>query len=309
MSRRLAHIILISHIFYLNSHICFAQEKRYPDGHGGYVKLPQGDISFADTVISYKPGNPAPIPHNSNPKDAIGPPDFKADSISGFVSLGVGGELILGFTNNALINIPGPDLYVFEMGRYVEETFLLVSKNGRKWISVGKIKGGSSLVDIGDSTLPGDIFRYVKLIDAKTKSNDAMWPGADIDAVAAIGSARQFALNATYLFNTNQAVLKPKAKEELNKIAVELNALHNYSVIIGGHCDSLGNKASNKILSENRANAVKDYLLGKLSDKKIQITCKGYGDENPVASNATPEGREQNRRVEIYIVPEMNKEK
>ena len=60
-------------------------------------------------------------------------------------------------------------MYVFETGRYVEETFLYVSKDGNKWVSVGKIKGGNALVDIGDSTKPGDIFRYVKLIDAKTK--------------------------------------------------------------------------------------------------------------------------------------------
>ncbi len=283
--------------------LTYGQAKQYPDGHGGIVKLPQGDISFADTVISYKAGNPAPIKHNSNPQDALGVPNFRSDSISGFVSLGVGGELVLAFTNNALINIIGPDLYVFETGRYVEETFLYVSKDAKKWMSVGKIKGGNALVDIGDSTQAGDIFRYIKLIDAKTKSNDSKWPGADIDAVAAIGSAKQIALNATYLFNTNQAVLKPKAKEELNKIAKELNASTNYSIVINGHCDSTGNKANNKVLSNNRAISVKDYLQSKLSNKQIVITCNSYSDEYPVATNSTPEGREKNRRVEIYIVP------
>lgn len=287
----------------LLTNACKAQSKQYPDGHGGIVKLPQGDISFADTVISYKMGNPAPIKHNANPNDAVGVPDFNADSISGFVSLGVGGELVLAFTNNALINIPGNDLYVFECGRYVEETYLYVSKDGKKWINVGKIKGGNALVDIGDSTAAGDIFRYLKLIDAKTRTNDRSWPGADIDAVAAIGSAKQIALNATYLFNTNEAVLKPKAKEELNKIAVELNALKNYSIVINGHCDSTGNKANNKVLSKNRAVSVKDYLQSKLSNKQMPIICNGYFDEYPVATNTTPAGREKNRRVEIYIVP------
>jgi OOP family OmpA-OmpF porin len=280
----------------------YSQEKKYPDGHGGEVTLPQGDISFTDVVIAYKIGNPAPIKANSNPQDAIGPPDFKASDISGFVSLGVNGELVLEFTDNALINIDGPDLYVFETGKYVEETFLYVSKDGKKWISVGKIKGGNALVDIGDSTKPGDIFRYIKLVDAKTHP-DAKWPGADIDAVAAIGSAKQISLNAMYLFNTNQAVLKPQAKEELNKIAVELNAANNYSIVIDGHCDSTGNKTNNKLLSKNRALSVKDYLLSKLSDKRVNFICNGYSDEYPVASNATKEGREKNRRVEIYIVP------
>jgi outer membrane protein OmpA-like peptidoglycan-associated protein len=290
-------------LFFLVNCIVFAQEQQYSDGHGGIVNLPQGDISFADTVISYKPGNPAPIAHNANPQDAIGLPDFNADSISGFVSLGVGGELVLAFTNNALINIPGNDLYVFESGRYIEETYLYVSKDGLNWISVGKINGGNALVDIGYSTKPGDIFRYIKLVDAKTRTHDRMWPGADIDAVAAIGSARQIALNATYLFNSNQAVLKTQAKEALDKIAKELDALNHYSVVINGHCDSTGNKASNKMLSKNRALSVKDYLLTKLKNKKTLFTCNGYSDEYPLAPNTTPEGREKNRRVEIYIVP------
>jgi outer membrane protein OmpA-like peptidoglycan-associated protein len=290
-------------VLFFFSCFAFSQEKQYPDGHGGMVTLPQGAISFADTVINYIPGIPPPIKHNANPQDAIGVPDFNADSISGFVSLGVGGELVLAFTDNALINIPGNDLYIFECGRYVEETYLYVSKDAKKWINAGKIKGGNALVDIGDSTQPGDIFRYIKLIDAKTKTNDSKWPGADIDAVAAIGSAKQIALNATYLFNTGLAVLKSKAKEELAKIAKDLNELHNYSIVIAGHCDSTGNKEANKLLSKNRAVSVKDYLVSKLNNKQISFTCTGYSDEYPVAPNTTSEGREKNRRVEIYIIP------
>ncbi|HXU26930.1 MAG TPA: OmpA family protein [Bacteroidia bacterium] len=293
--------------FLLISCSFFAQEKQYADGHDGFVKLPQGDISFADTVISYKAGDPAPIQHNSNPQDAIGAPDFNADSISGFVSLGVGGELVLAFTNNALINIPGNDLYVFESGRYIEETYLYVSKDGVNWVRVGKINGGNALIDIGDSTKPGDIFRYIKLVDAKTRTHDRMWPGADIDAVAAIGSAKQISLNSTYLFNTNEAILKPLAKEELNKIAKELNTLGNYFIVVNGHCDSTGNKINNEVLSKKRAVSVKEYLLSKLSNKHTSIICNGYSDEFPLTTNKTPEGREKNRRVEIYVMPLLSK--
>ncbi|HTA63045.1 MAG TPA: hypothetical protein VK835_11340 [Bacteroidia bacterium] len=66
--------------FLLVNYSVFAQKKQYPDGHDGFVSLPLGDISFADTVISYKVGNPAPIQHNSNPQDAVGVPDFNAGS-------------------------------------------------------------------------------------------------------------------------------------------------------------------------------------------------------------------------------------
>ncbi|MGZ3901384.1 MAG: hypothetical protein ACXVDC_13745 [Bacteroidia bacterium] len=97
-------------------------EKEYNDGHGGKIKLPLGDLSFIDKVISYTRGKPAPVELNINPKDAVGLPDFNETQVTGFVSLGIGGELVLAFTNNALVNIEGPDLYVFEVGKYVEET-------------------------------------------------------------------------------------------------------------------------------------------------------------------------------------------
>ncbi len=292
--------------FYMGYSILLpAQEKEYPDGHGKTVKLPQGDVSFADSVISYTAGNPSPIAANSNPVDALGVPDFNAQTVKGFVSLGTGGELVLQFTNNALVNIPGPDLYIFEMGKYVEETFLLVSRDNKNWKNVGKISGGNALVDIGDSTQAGEIFRYIKLVDAHTatKKGDNMWPGADIDAVAAIGSARQFSLNATCLFNTNEARLKAEAKKELDKIALELSNNLQYTVVIDGHTDSTGIRQKNEQLSLERAQAVKNYLLTRIGNKQLQITCHGYADAYPVMPNITVIGREKNRRVEIFFIP------
>lgn len=283
----------------------YAQEKEYNDGHGGKVKLPLGDISFTDKVVSFKIGNPKPVPENSIAKDAIGTPDFNDTTVTGFVSLGTGGELVLAFTDNALVNIDGPDLYVFEMGKYVEETFLYVSKDAKKWISVGKISGGNALVDIGDSTKVGEIFTYIKLQDAKTPTKDKSWPGADIDAVAAIGSAKQLSLNALYLFNTNEAKIKPAAKPDLDKIVTELKANPLYEVVINGHTDSTGNKKLNQKLSLDRANAIKTYIVTKAPalKTKIKIKTNGYADDYPVASNNTEEGRELNRRVEVFFIP------
>ncbi|MDP2386099.1 MAG: OmpA family protein [Bacteroidota bacterium] len=283
----------------------YAQEKEYNDGHGGKVKLPLGDISFTDKVVSFKIGNPKPVPENSIAKDAIGTPNFNDTTVTGFVSLGTGGELVLAFTDNALVNIDGPDLYVFEMGKYVEETFLYVSKDAKKWISVGKISGGNALVDIGDSTKVGEIFTYIKLQDAKTPTKDKSWPGADIDAVAAIGSAKQLSLNALYLFNTNEAKIKPAAKPDLDKIVTELKANPLYEVVINGHTDSTGNKKLNQKLSLDRANAIKTYIVTKAPalKTKIKIKTNGYADDYPVASNNNAEGRELNRRVEVFFIP------
>ncbi|MCD6068462.1 MAG: hypothetical protein K0S33_3288 [Bacteroidetes bacterium] len=297
--------IVLAAVFF--STALMAQEKEYDNGQGGKVKLPQGDISFADTVISFKVGNPAPIKENADPKLALGLPDFDYGS-SGFVSLGTGGELVLGFKDNAIINIDGPDLYIFELGKYVEETYLYVSKDAKKWISVGKINGGNALVDIGDSTKVGEIFTYVKLVDAKTQAKPTgsnSHPGADIDAVAAIGSAKQFSLNALYLFNTNEAKVKTAAKKDLDKIAEELLTNPDYSVVINGHTDSTGNKKLNQKLSLDRANAIKTYIISKAPKLKTQvkINTNGYADEYPVAPNNTNEGREKNRRVEVFFIP------
>lgn len=293
-------VLVISNLFSQST------AKEYNDGHGGKIKLPLGDISFADKIVNFKIGNPAPIRENSNPKDALGVPDFNETTVSGFVSLGTGGELVLAFIDNALVNIDGPDLYVFEVGRYVEETFLYVSKNGKNWINVGKISGGNALIEIGDSTKPGDIFTYVKLVDAATASRkgDKMWPGADIDAVAAIGSAKQLSLNSLYLFNTNEAKIKPEAKKELDAIINELKNNPDFTLVINGHTDSTGSAKLNQKLSKDRAEAIANYFVTKLPMLKNKIVTHGYADEFPVAENTTSEGREKNRRVEVFFIPE-----
>jgi outer membrane protein OmpA-like peptidoglycan-associated protein len=303
---RLLSVLLFITLFSLST---FGQEKEYDDGRGGKIKLPLGDISFADAVIDFKVGKPTPIDGYTNAKDAVGLPNFvqsvENQTLSGFVSLGTGGELILAFTDNALVNINGPDLYIFEVGKYVEETYLYVSKDARKWINVGKISGGNALVDIGDSTKLGEIFTYVKLVDAKSVTKDKSWPGADIDAVAAIGSAKQLSLNALYLFNTGESKIKPAAKTDLDKIVSELKANPNYDVVINGHTDSTGNKKLNQKLSLDRANSIKTYILTKAPTlkAKIKFQTNGYAEEYPVATNNTPEGREKNRRVEVFFIP------
>jgi OmpA-OmpF porin, OOP family len=278
--------------------------KEYPDGHGKKRLVPSGDISFADSLVSYKPGTPPPAKDYANPKLAVGLPDYDGYS-GGFVSLGVGGELVLYFRDNALVNTKGPDLYVFELGKYIEETILSISKDGKKWITVGKISGGNAEVDLGDSIGIGEVFRYVKLTDAKTMEaapNDK-YPGADIDAVAAIGSARSISISSTLLFDVNQSILKPGAKSILDKVAEELKTGGSYALRIEGHCDSTGVKAKNQKLAQDRANSVKTYILGKTKVKKISIVAKGYSDEIPVAPNSTAEGREKNRRVELFLIP------
>lgn len=106
-------------------------------------------------------------------------------------------------------------------------------------------------------------------------------------------------LSAAALFDVNKDVIKPAGMAELDAFAARLQSLDSVqSVNIVGHTDSTGADAYNQNLSMRRANAVKNYLLDKGIDPSI-ITTSGMGESQPVADNATTEGRAQNRRVEV----------
>ena len=101
-------------------------------------------------------------------------------------------------------------------------------------------------------------------------------------------------------FDTNQFTLKPASFTELDKLVRFLSTNTGVQVEISGHTDSTGDKAKNKILSENRAKTVFDYLVSK-GIAATRMTFAGYGDSKPVASNETEEGRALNRRTEFTI--------
>ena len=285
----------------MNAAFSQTQGKKYQNGHGGEIFLPQGDISFADEVVEFKRGEPDAVSEACDSMLSIGITDF-AGVAANFTSLGCGGTLSLRFTNNALINIPGPDLYVFEVGKYIETTQLYVSKDGKKWINVGAISGGVSSVDIGDSVKQGEVFHYAKLEDLKFDCNGS-WPGADIDAVAAIGSGAQINLSSAILFDFDKSDLLPKAKLELDKIVTQIQKEKSSKIIIEGHTDNIGVESYNQTLSEKRASAVKDYILSKSTTSKIKSKSIGYGSSLPVSSNETKEGQDKNRRVSVILIP------
>lgn len=278
-----------------------AQGKKYNDGHGGSIVLPTGDLSFADEVVDFKRGDPDAITEACDSTLALHLPDF-AGVAENFTSLGCGGSLTVRFTDNALVNIQGPDLFVFEVGKFIETTQLYVSKDGKQWINVGTISGGVTAVDMGDSVKAGEIFHYVKLVDLMTDCKGS-WPGADIDAIAAIGSGKQISISNGVLYNINEYKILPGAKVELDSIAKEINFQKPSQVVVEGHTDNTGVETSNQLLSEKRAQAVKDYLLSKVTPMKANIRIVGYGSSVPLAPNDTKEGQNRNRRVSIILIP------
>jgi OOP family OmpA-OmpF porin len=275
--------------------------KSYPDGHGGSVYFPSGDISFADEVVAFEKGNPGAGDNDSQPEETIGIPDYDRATADNYTTLGCGGVLTLRFTDNVLVDIEGPDLYVFEIGPAIEPTDLAISKDGQEWIEIGKISGGRADIDISPFVNSGDTFHYVRLTDLKTDCGGA-WPGADIDAVGAIGSAIQISLKSSVLFDFDKSTLK----EELHNAALKIKEFSNVRIIIEGHTDNYGTDAYNLDLSMRRAASVKDYFLSQEGMESYKIESRGFGESRPITSNDTEEGRAMNRRVEIIILPKEN---
>ncbi len=99
-------------------------------------------------------------------------------------------------------------------------------------------------------------------------------------------------------FETGKAVLTPDSYNALDELVTQLAAAKQVELEVSGHTDSRGSKATNQRLSQERAQAVADYLISKGIDSK-RLTVRGYGPDRPIASNNTAAGRLQNRRVEF----------
>ena len=275
--------------------------RSYPDGHGGNIVFPMGDVSFADGVESYGGGDPSPIKRAADPQAALGVPDLGKHDNAGYVTLGCAGELILAFEDNALVDVAGPDLYVFEIGPDTEPTAMAVSPDGSDWTRVGRISGGKAEIELAPYVAPDAEFRYVKLVDLKSACGSGETPGADIDAVGAIGSAQRIALDSAVLFDTGEYMLKPEAFAAIDEVLSSIGNRAETSVVVAGHTDAVGTKSDNEALSRNRARAVADYLVDESGFSLDRVTLKAYGESRPVAGNNTAEGRARNRRVELTV--------
>jgi len=118
-------------------------------------------------------------------------------------------------------------------------------------------------------------------------------------------SARGLIVNMSdVLFDTGKYSLKPGAREKLAKVAGILIAYPGINVQVGGYTDNVGGDDMNQALSEQRAGSVRDYLV-ESGVNSNSVTAKGYGNTQPVATNDSATGRQQNRRVELVVSGEI----
>jgi outer membrane protein OmpA-like peptidoglycan-associated protein len=138
---------------------------------------------------------------------------------------------------------------------------------------------------------------------------------AEKNAAAAVASLREIAqvkeesrgtvitLDGAVLFVTGKSELMPLARQKLDEVAKAMQDLDDkQTIVVEGHTDSKGNDDANMVLSQARAESVRSYLVSR-GVKAERISAVGRGEAQPVASNDTPEGRANNRRVEIVISP------
>ena len=125
--------------------------------------------------------------------------------------------------------------------------------------------------------------------------------GALAPKAAAGVSQSKITLQADTLYDFNKSDLKPEGKATLDKIAKDLSKIKLEVIIAVGNTDSVGTDAYNMALGQRRAQSVKTYLVSKGVDGS-RIYTESKGKSNPVASNATAEGRAKNRRTDIEVV-------
>ncbi|MGC2999394.1 OmpA family protein [Streptomyces sp. G35A] len=147
-----------------------------------------------------------------------------------------------------------------------------------------------------DLKLPdGATLAEPKVLDIKTVVEDQSGDERREDT----NSDVKFALQAEVLFGKDSAKLGARAKARINAIAEEIKTQNATKIRVFGFTDNLGSSAHGDVLSRQRANAVHGVLEQALNDSNVTYEVRGYGEQYPIADNATEAGRKKNRRVEI----------
>lgn len=132
--------------------------------------------------------------------------------------------------------------------------------------------------------------------EAQARAEAASSDGESRDLILALGDLE---------FDAGKASLQSTATTAIDRLAQLMNVYPERSVRIEGHTDSLGDDAANQHLSERRAMAVRDALLARGIDA-ARVEAVGHGETRPIADNATPSGRQKNRRIEIVLSDERS---
>lgn len=147
-----------------------------------------------------------------------------------------------------------------------------------------------------------DPYKGTKLFSSEIKER-AKELKSDIQSYVldTIGSASKIISLKHVFYQTGSPELSDLSRYELDNLSNLMNEYPSLKVELAGHTDNVGDPTSNQLLSENRATNVLTYLINKGVDP-TRLRAKGYGQEQPLDTNDTPEGRQNNRRTELRII-------
>lgn len=164
--------------------------------------------------------------------------------------------------------------------------------------AIGKKSGNTAIGAILGAVIGGAAGAYIgNYMDKQAEEIQRDIAGAKVER---IGEGIKITFDSGILFSVNSSTLQPEAKVNLEKLATILNKYGDTDVLVEGHTDSTGPTDHNLDLSMRRAQSVANYMTGQqVLANRFRIM--GYGEDQPVASNDTKLGRQDNRRVDIAI--------
>lgn len=160
---------------------------------------------------------------------------------------------------------------------------------------------GEGVDAVTGATVGGDAGASIAKVMEREKKEieDAALPGAHVEAVSG-GEALKVIIDTDALFAANSSVLKAASRSALSELSAMLNGRADIDIKVSCYTDNTGKSEYNLILSSKRAKSICDRMTEYGVDGQ-RIACEGKGDADPIAGNDTPEGRGQNRRVEILL--------
>jgi len=170
--------------------------------------------------------------------------------------------------------------------------------------ATGGSKGAATGAVLGGAVGAGGGYIWSKRMQEQKAAMERATAGTGVAVSQTPDNRLKLDIPSDVSFDVGRAAIKPNFAPVLNQFATSLNQNPVTTVTIIGHTDSTGSDAINNPLSVDRANAARDYLVSR-GVARTRIATDGRGSREPVADNNTQQGRDKNRRVEIYVAEQV----
>ena len=223
---------------------------------------------------------------------------------SGSFDRGLGRRLVAVMAGLALLAASGCTTNPYTQESQVSKTAIGAVLGAAAGAGIGALankrnRAKGALIGAGIGGLAGGaVGAYMDVQEAKLRDQLA---GTGV-SVTRVGDEIVLNMPGNLTFDSNSSAIKPNFYGVLNSVALVLKEYQKTIIEVTGHTDSTGTAEYNQTLSEKRAGSVGSYLQGQ-GIMSQRVLTQGFGQNMPIADNSTAAGREQNRRVELRLVP------